>query len=576
MVIRESATPILHPVNNPACDFPVEVADLYPKDFRYPEGYSPPPSRVLDRAVLQEFPELARPYVVLGSDDQPHVNGGAADVALARLIQRSNQRFSSAHQSNDGNEVRDGGKDELQMAEDAAACGHMGLAIATVQALPEPFRKIGQALRALVTSLKALGRYADALVAAQNLTTSEETPDFTDYAHTLHRIEVADLLLLSGNPAEAERLLNQGRREFQRFYQYFGVRAALALSSNDRAFAEHLIVQAGRVEPYHSYKLLWHPLLAPMHDFIRRELLDEAGRPRLYFEDLEVRRLCDRIQAAVLAGRIETAKSLAEGLVLQRVTDSRTTREVIVAMASLGYFNWAHRVLPVLPGIWSDDLVFARRILACRLQPGKFTPAQLQESFEQTPRFHSRLRNIEGIDFEWHAGGQSRAPENDPVIIAVVSGHCKNGQRERTILLRDATQFYTHGVIQSGEQPVYREDLRGLMHVGQCFSRHSFENEEAAQSWLETHIAENQNHVLEPRGRYPWEIQVNRYGFLNEFKSKPGLELMGLCWDLLANGDRMSRPLNGTSTMTEPFPLQFLRMVELAVSREKQEDGRND
>lgn len=145
-------------------------------------------------------------------------------------------------------------------------------------------------------------------------------------------------------------------------YQYYGVRAAAALLKQDEALARALIVKAGRVDPYHCFKILWNPLLKPLESFIKAELLTDEGKPRVYAQNSEMHRICNRVQGAVLMRERERARNIAEGFVLHRITEWTAAEEAILALAGLGAFDAIVNTVPVLPGARMESLLLARRI----------------------------------------------------------------------------------------------------------------------------------------------------------------------------------------------------------------------
>jgi hypothetical protein len=531
---------------DPACDFPPEVADLYPKDFRYPEGYFPRPTRVLDRAVLKLFQDLERPYLILDSDGEPTV--AAADwVSFERLLKKLHFALMPAirYLEGDGsNESLRAKSDEkrLQFAEDAADNGFMGLAVATVRALPERLQTTHQALRILVISLKALGRYREALAEVRRLIA---TPD-PNYEPTRFRIEEADLVLLSGEPLEAERLLDLGRRDFCTHYEYFGVRAALAMGAGDRALAEHLIVRAGRADDYHCFKILWHPLLAPVRDVIRQELIHDSGTPLLYHQNSAVKRLCHRVQGALLVGRLETAISLAEGIAFHWITDRWTAQEAVLAMVGVGWVGWIDRAIGLLPGYRKAEFKLAHALAISSVKPDRYSPDNLRKVLAAVECGPSVRQTFEWLLSKWYGASLAETGASELCLIAVVSDHWRDGlkkgsndrHRERWVLLREGGRFYAQGVLEGREERRVRDNIEGLLAVATKTERISFENMESAQNWLESHLLENRDFVPEPGRHSRWDVQFLGYGFLHAFQQKPPMPLMAERWERLVEHPR--------------------------------------
>lgn len=340
-----------------------------PAEFRYPVGYFMPLDRVTDPAVLAKFPEVLRPFVVATKDGNaeldPHVPVPVKHLerptcgnlkAVIRFLELGGEPDESM-------KATYATEDLLAHACHLSQSGQHGMALEVLRSLPKPFQETAAALEGYVHSLKALGRYEEALACAEKLI---EAPDVrTEYARTLFRIDRADILVLLGRGDEAEKYLDDHREEFEGFYTYYGVRSALALRRGDTALAESLILKAGQADSFHAFKLLWNPGLRPLADFIRRELLTEDGKPLLYHRNVETRRLIHAIQGAVLTGDMRRAMRLSEGIIVGRITDWDCAHEAYLAAAGLGRFKVLERWTHTLPKCRQEDTPprFVRTVL---------------------------------------------------------------------------------------------------------------------------------------------------------------------------------------------------------------------
>ncbi len=262
-----------------------------PEGFAYPVGYRPTSARILDGEILKGFKPFELPYVVTCCNGQPGVDPNAP-TAVGRLRYGRCPNLSSlirylelGGSPDEAMQATYNCEDTLTTACDYSEAGFHQTAIEIIRSLPKPFQQSGPALKALVESLMALSKHEEALQEIRLLIASRAAP--TEWALTLHRLEEIQLLMILGKMEEAENIMDERRSEFRSMYQYYGFRAALALLRGDEPLARSLVIKAGRVDPYHCYKILWNPNLKNIEAFIRRELLTEQGEPLVYKQDGE-------------------------------------------------------------------------------------------------------------------------------------------------------------------------------------------------------------------------------------------------------------------------------------------------
>ena len=348
----------------PERDFPPQCADLYPPDFRYPVGWLPRRERLTNRKELLAHDAWRRPYLVKSNGevtiDAQHV------AAVSRLARgKPDTSIQSALRCLEwGDAVKDPSMNASFEAEDLLAvaalwseAGAHERAISMIRSLPKPYQETASGLEALVRSLKALERYAEALEECVRLVKAD---GITEYARELRRIETAELLLHLNRRAEVEEVLDSRQETFENFWEYHGMRAALDLLDGRHDLAQASINKAGRVDAFHSYKLLWNRHLAPQAGYIRAELLTEDNRPRLYELNVDVQRLCHKIHGALVGSRWIEAQTVAETLLPVDVTGLCCSEALALAWTGLGEWEILMRTLPVLPGarLASLELVY--------------------------------------------------------------------------------------------------------------------------------------------------------------------------------------------------------------------------
>jgi hypothetical protein len=501
---------------DPATDFPAAAVDLYPAKFRYPKGYFPSPRRVIDPEVLRTFDPWLRPYVKHDGQGACVVDESADGVR--KLLHPSDGSVNDALRYLQWDGPPDASlqaafacEDQTELAETFSKVGHHGAAIDTVLALPIPYQQASEARRVLLRSHLALGQFEPALENARALIRAD---DITDYARDLYRLEEAHLLLLSTRRSEAEPLLDRGRRAFRNFYLYYGLRAALAWMDGEETLAHSLIIRAGRVEPYHSPKLLWSPLLRPLYGFIRQELLGVDNGPLVYRRDKDVRRLCHRVQGALLTGRSDRAHNLAEGMIAHDTLQWETGEEFALCLAGLGEFVRLRGAAGMLPGWGGKNLRLASALAGAVLEPGTSAASKVRELSSKgqcSSGVSAHLESLMPFFLTGEVPPQFTLAER---MLGSVSDRWSEQGRQHFLLLEREGRFEAQGIWQRTRNPFPCSaggDLRG---DGETNGLTRFGSVDEFHRWLEEKLAENVagGTVSWPPPR--WEIYLSGFGLL--------------------------------------------------------------
>lgn len=343
-------------MTSPEYDFPESVRSLYPPDFRYPEGYVPLQNRVTDPETLLRFEDWKRPFVVRTNTGEIRLDRRAPNAV--RTLEKGDSTGSLEDQirqlkfgakkgdSEDAIQV----KNSLNWAGIHSEAGRYDIAIEMIRSLPDPVQKSSSALETLVRSLHGTERYAEALAEVRHLTPAK---DITEYARELHFIKTAELSLHCGQTEQAELLLESVRKHGShpdKKWPYWGMRAALAIHRGSERQAKIFIQKAGRVDAYHSYKMLWNRHLRPLAGYIREELLREDGEPKLYHREKEMEQLCRTVQAALNNGDFLQARSVAGEMDVSHITDWTSAEHYVLALAGLGRFEELTHLSGSIPG----------------------------------------------------------------------------------------------------------------------------------------------------------------------------------------------------------------------------------
>jgi hypothetical protein len=494
-------------------------------EFRYPVGYFPPDDRVTDAEALEDFPEVMRPFVIrfenAGIGVDPHV-----PVCVKNLKSEGDDNLRSVLRYLE----LDGPPDESMKAtyamEDLLAygcrlsnSGHHGLALKILSSLPKPFRETPQALEHLIQSYKALGGYEQALVCADLLEATNH--DIRDYQSRLSRITRAELLVLLGRLDEAEAFVDEHRTELRELYTYLGVRSALALRHGEQQLAESLILQAGRADDYHAYKLIWSPALRELAGFIRLELLTADGEPMLHHWNSESLRLAHRIQGEMLRGNMERAIALCEGILESRIFDWSCAHEVFLAMAGTGQLATTKRWTHHLPG-HSEDAesipVFVRTVLAL-FEAEAPDEADWLRKLISTGTDENIARALQKLAIDSRGESTERLSFDLELRLAEVAGKWTEQGRDLWMLTLDNTQQFRLFQMKEPRRKRPREAGSPAYDPREEFpivETHTLDKVEAC-SWLEQKLRANKGVKVEMYSRNQFRLDLNGWGLLRAF-----------------------------------------------------------
>jgi tetratricopeptide (TPR) repeat protein len=478
-------------------DFPPECAAYYPQDFRYPIGYLVRPERVTDVEILTGFDEWQRPYVIHWRDEC--ILDPGAPVAARRLARgKPDTSIISAIRAIEWGNSSNPSLQESFSVEDslaeAALWSEVGLheyAIAMIQTVPVPHQKTRVPLEALANSFKALGRYDKALKEVEMLI---HVDSITEYARNLYRIEKAELLLHLNRRQESESLLDQHRMILKEHWQYYGMRAALALADGKQDLARSLVHKAGRADGYHAYKLLWNRHLAPLADFIRSEFLTDDNKPHLYELNTKTLRLCHSIHGALLAGRHREAANLGEGLMFVHVNNWCCAEALALAWTGLSEWEYLAAVLPTLAGRKMDSIKLAQAFANWRIHGDKDSLDEVREKALEAPFSESARQEFE-MWLDWQADGKTgETPHCSEMIVADVAPKnwgSGDGRDHWVLFYKQTCGFRLQRFWQdrSRHRPLGWEMREHFPLQEETI----FNGHDEIQQWLETKLVENHN-----------------------------------------------------------------------------------
>ena len=232
----------------------------------------------------------------------------------------------------------------------------------------------------------------------------------------------------------------------------------------EEKLAQSLIVRAGRVSPYHSLKLLWSPLLRPLRGFIRQEVVDADNGPLVYRRDKDVRRLCHRVQGALLTGRADRAHNLAEGMIAHHILQWETAEEFALSLAGLGDFVRLRGAAGILPGWDGKNLRLASALAGAVLEPGPAAANKVRE-------LSSKARCSSAVSAQWEALMPFLQTGEEPAhfvpaerVLGSVSDHWSEHGRQHFLLLERQGRFEAQGIWERTRDPFpcsVGGDLRG-------------------------------------------------------------------------------------------------------------------
>ena len=541
-----------------------------PEGFVYPIGYRPTSARILDSEILDGFRPFERPYIVTYRTGQSGVDPNAP-TAIGRLRHGRCPNLSSlirylelGGSPDEAMQATYTCEDTLTTACDYSESGFHQTAIEIIRSLPKPFQESGPALQALVGSLTALSRYEEALQEVRLLIASRSAP--TEWAQTLHRLEEIQLLMILGSLDEAENIMNERRSEFRSMYQYYGFRAALALLRGDELLARSLVVQAGRVDPYHCYKILWNPLLKPMEAFIRKELLTEQGESLVYKQAGEARKIANRIQGALLLGERDRAANLAEGLILHHVTSWDTAEEVVLALAGIGEFEAILGVVSLLPTRSSPGNSLAGQV-ARAITTGNEGDIFGVENLADKMNCNSQIKFLLlQASQELAAGQDFSLPATFEALLAEVA----DGWREEDRDLFNIHSVSGRFVLTKMSEPRQRrsEELRNrdLREVFPVIETSELGGADEVALWLEEKLTANRSYVPNNAYRAPFMVNIDGWNLISSLRPSDSTPLVREAWESACNDPNFYFQNGPASSfgMHSPFVVRLLTMLALA------------
>ena len=542
-----------------------------PEGFVYPVGYRPTSARILDNEVLDGFQPFERPYIVTCRTGQPGVDPNAP-TAVGRLRHGRCPNLSSlirylelGGSPDEAMQATYNCEDTLTTACDYSEAGFHQTAIEIIRSLPKPFQQSGPALKALVESLMALSKHEEALQEIRLLIASRAAP--TEWALTLHRLEEIQLLMILGKMEEAENIMDERRSEFRGMYQYYGFRAALALLRGDEPLARSLVIKAGRVDPYHCYKILWNPSLKPIEAFIRRELLTEQGEPLVYKQDGEAHRIANRIQGALLLGERDRAANLAEGLILHHVTSWSTAEEAVLALSGIGDFEAIHGVANLHPARGPQGNSMARQV-ARAITTGNEAYISGVGNLADKMNCNSQIKGLLiQASRELAAGKAFSLPANFETLLVEVGDEWREDDRDLFNIHCIGVRF----VLTKMSEPRQRraEELRNrdLREVFPVIETSEFSGCDEVARWIEDKLTANCSYIPNNAYRAPFMVNIDGWTLISSLKPSDATPLVREAWGSACNDPNFYFQNGPASSfgMHSPFPIRLLTMLSLAM-----------
>jgi len=536
--------------------------------FAYPIGYIPTATPISDPEILSGFQPFEIPYVITGLDGQPTVDP-RAPVAVRRLRNGQCPNLQSALRyveigggPDDAMKATYHCEDIVARACDFSEAGFHGTAIELIRSLPEPFQRTAAALKATVDGCLAQSRYEDALQAVHLLIDADDVP--TKYARRLYRLEEVQTLLLLGRLNEAEEILDQRRSEFREHYEYYGIRAAAALLKGDELLARTLVVKAGRVDAYHCYKILWNPLLKPIEVFIKRELLTEAGTPRIYEQDMEMYALCTRIQGALLVGDRARAHNLAEGIILHRVTEWTSAEQANLALAGLGAVDAMLGGADESPGWGMASMVLARRI-ARAIRTGDDASIEMVANTvteldcdDEVKALLVRAVRVLALGEEFSIPATLETP------LAEVADKWRQDSRNLYVIHGAGGRFQLCKMREPRERRAKDWETTDLREIFPVIENSEFSSPLAAELWIEEKLAANASLAPGSFLHRVFKIHLDGWGLLLMLKpSRKSTPLLQEAWEIASRDPNFhfhNGPADSFGLQTS-FALRLLRML---------------
>lgn len=470
-----------------------------PDDFRYSEGYFEPRNRQQAPEALKVFHELLHPYLVANGRGETTIDGDAPRAAYIirnKFSGEDNGALKSAMRFLELGGEPDAPmqatyeqEDQLEWAQTLSEAGHHGNALGILEHLARPFQQTATAARVYRKAYYTLGRYHDALAHADGKCYLEEK---NPYRIAQDRLARAELLLLTGQIAEAEAILNEWRKSLFEHYTYFGIRAGIALAKGDRATARLFVQRAACRDCYHCYKLLWLHSLRPIADWLANELLTEDGGPLPWAEDGELRLLANHIQCLAIRGHHEEARALADAIVPGKAYQQDTSNAVQLAWFAIGEFARARRWASAFR-LYKSCRVHAIVEQTCDLFLDEDDPSRPDFSHApDTPDLDERTGDALRALARARASNEAPAFAYEQIVAEVWEGSTRRARHVWFVTWRaDSTLERT---LWEGPERTLPEQRHGDFDPRLHFSAvetEVLESREALADWLENEITEN-------------------------------------------------------------------------------------
>jgi hypothetical protein len=334
----------------------------------------------------------------------------------------------------------------------------------------------------------------------------------------------------------------------------------------DEPLARFLVTKAGRVDPYHSYKILWNPLLKPIEDFIRKQLLTDQGDSLLYQQDGDIHRLCNRIQGALLLGDANRAANLAEGLILHQVTSWTTAEEMILVLAGLGRFESLFDAVGILPGKSHQSNSLAgqvARAITTRSEPEILAVGELADQSGSTGEIKALLIEATQVLAQ---GRLFALPANFESLLVEVADKWREDDRDLFNIHYIGGRF----VLTTMSEPRQRrsEELRNVdsRKVFVVTETTEFKDANHAAHWIEKKLEANTSYIPNNAYRAPFMINFAGWNLVATLQPAKTTPLLQEAWQTAShdpnfyfkNGPASSFGLHST------FAIRLLTMLTKA------------
>lgn len=500
---------------------PSECAHLYPEGFTYPIGYFIKGRRVSDPEVLARFPLACRPFCAVSSQSgDPYVDsqGLLALRNFENAVKPDSKLTSLLHQLEHGAppdapmQAAYDCEERIRHAAKLAQVGSNLDALRTIEALPAPWRESAEARRAIYPALLALERYDEALECARDRARAPRT----DYDLQLCREDEADCLLRLGRVEACVALLDeldqQGDTDTA---TRWGLRACLALREDDPDVARGLLRRAAAVDQYHAHKLIWQPLLAPLHRFIAYEFLDSEQQPRHATENGEVRDLALRGEVEMVLGNFAEAARLRDAVSFRRCFDAEATEPYTLLCVGLGVWRFAQLAC----FLRRRDDPFAQVVLALAdLAYGTGTVETVLASAKDLnpgPEQLERLRLLATIASD-PAKKSVEVPRPERELVAFLEAPRRFEDNEMIVITKEREGAFTlehyrgeEALAKANREKDAPPDLRDPENAGLTVTTTVLASEREFCAWLEGWLTENDARRAVTFGSKYWDVRMH-------------------------------------------------------------------